>query len=103
MHSHDPNVNYILRWETFDDEIPVNGCSSEQDKHFKRSWSASRNRSSSEIRDSRGSIVLSLGDIGPTDLNCRGSNPRHSAILAESVQSIGAHNRSIGGKICLAR
>lgn len=99
-----PNINPKLRMnQTFDNIIPVKGCSSAHVIQLTRRGSTSRNRSSSEICDSSGSIVVSVGFIGPIDRNWRGSNPRHSAILAESVQSMGAHNRSIGGRICFAK
>ena len=55
--------------QTFEDVIPVKGCSAEHEAQVRRSGSASWNRSSSEIWDSSGSIVVSVGFIGPTDRN----------------------------------
>lgn len=68
------------------------------------SFSASLNRSSSLIWESRVySSSCSASSAATPMWNLLVSSPRHSAIRATSVPSIGAHKRAMGGWICWLR
>lgn len=79
----------------------VNACL--QQRHFKVSRAESLNRTESGIWLSSG-VISSIGvlvlAVEPIEY-FRVSRPRHSARWTASVPGIGAHRRSIGGKICL--